>query len=558
MATTDTGQTGLLDELGDMTRDQLIETVIRGEWQQELMHESLAELEMALDSDGWRKLDASFSGEFSRDALDRIIRRSRYAYLANPLINHALEVQAHYVVGQGVDVAARHPAINDVLRALWEDPGNRGELTSDTAMQLADIELSATGNIFLTLFVDEQTGRVRVRSIAVEEVRAVVTNPEDLREPRYYRREWMQPAEDGHGMPQRMAALYPHWRYRPPRAQRPDRIGDTPVIWGARVMHVKVGGIGKMRFGVPETYSALDWAVAVREDLERFATIRRAQAAFATRITTAGGRKGVAAAKARLATTIGAPGGETNAPPISGSTFLGSQGGADYDLVRMSGAAPHPDDAKRLGLMVAAGTGIPETMLFGNADVGNLATSKTLDRPTELKMIARQRLWHGVINDLCGLAIDEAVRAPKGALRQWGSVERDATGAEVIVMRPDPASRTPNDPIDRTPIVTFPSILDRDVQVRVGAIATAARLLPESARELVARLLLAALDVDDIDAVLDELYPPDDDGAADDDADWPPADDAPRLPAMPDTDALFLSAVRNLNDLMVEMREGRG
>ena len=549
MATTDT-DTGSVN-LAEMSRDELVDAVVRSEWNYQLAQESLTALEMSLrDEIGWRRLDSSFTGEFSRDGLARIIQRSRYAYLGNPLINHALEVQAHYVAGQGVDVAAQHPAVNDVLRDLWEDWGNRVELTSDAALQRADIELSATGNLFLTLFVDQQTGTVRIRSIVVEEIQDIITNPEDWREPWFYKRVWQQRTADGRDV--ELTALYPDWRYQPPARDRPQKVGDVPIVWGARVMHRKVGGIGRMRFGVPETYSALDWAIAVREDLERFATIRRAQAMFATRITTGGGRKGVAAARAKLGTTVGAPAGETNPPPITGSTFVGAQGGADYDLVRMSGAAPHPDDAKRLGLMVAAGIGIPETILFGNADVGNLATARTLDRPTELKMRARQSLWRDIITDLCNLAIDEAVYAPQGPLRTFGTAERSADGTLVVTMKPDPQSQTPDEPIDRTPIVTFPSILERDVNLRMQAIARAAQLLPPDAGELVARLALSALDVDDIDAILDDLYPSDAEGADDDGAAGD--DELPELPAMPDTDALFLSAITDLRDILTEMR----
>lgn len=516
----------------------LAELAQRQAWDLEMVEERLAELEMALDADGWQQLGGSFDGEFSRDALDTIIRRSRYAYLANPLINHALEVQSHYVAGLGVDIAAVHPAVNDVVRAFWEDPGNRAELTSDASLQRADIELSATGNVFLVLFTDAVTGRVRMRSIAVEEVRDIITDPDDIRTPWFYRRVWEEQRRGATGAaPARREALYPDWSYQPPQTQRPDTIGGVPVQWSASVMHRHVGGIGRMRFGVPETYSALDWAVAVRTDLERFATIRRAQAAFATRITTAGGRKGVAATKARLASAVGAPGPETNPPPITGSTFVGAQGGADYDLVRMGGAAPHPDDARRLGLMVAAGIGVPETILFGNADVGNLATSRTLDRPTELKMAARQSYWRDTIADLLNYAIDQAVIAPRGALRAIGRAIGGASGSPVVVMHPDPDRD--GAPIDRTPIITFPDILERDVKARVEAIGIGARLLPPSAERTVARLVLAALDVDDIDAVLDTLYPPD-------------APDAtlsqPAAPA--DMDAQFIAAVRDMREVL--------
>ena len=534
----------------ELSAAELAEYAQRQDWTIELLSERLAELELSLEDQGWRQIMAGFDGEFSRGALGEIVRRSRYAYLANPLVNHALEVQAHYVFGQGVQVAARHPAINDVIRAVWEDPGNRAELTSAAAQLRAEIELSSTGNLFLVLFTEARTGHLRIRSIPIEEIDDVITDPGDRRTPWFYRRVWSErQTNNGRETTVRRVALYPDWRYQPRRNQRPASIGGVPVHWTATIMHRAVGGTALMRFGVPETYSALDWVVAVREDLERFATIRRAQASFAARITTAGGRKGVAASKARLATTAGTAAGETNPPPIAGSTFIGAQGAAEYDVVRLSGAAPHPEDARRLGLMAAAGLGIPETILFGNADVGNLATSKTLDRPTELKMRARQELWNETIRDLLDYAIDQAILAPQGPLRTLATVTRDAaTGATTITMRPDPNAGAGAEPIDRTPLITFPEILERDVKARIDAIVAGAMRLPESAERTVARLVLVALDVDDIDAVMDELYPPEDDGAN---------AEAPAAPVPDvDTDALFLASLRDLRDVLETIRRG--
>ena len=524
-------------DLDALDRTDLIGMIQRNEWQYELVSERLAELELAMDDEGWRRLGGEFETEFSRDALLRIVRRSRFAYLSNPLINHALEVQAHYVMGLGVDVSAPHAAINDVVRAFWEDAGNRSELTADAALFRAEIELAATGNLFLALFTDQRDGRVRVRSMPVEEVTEIITNPDDRRDVWFYRREW-RASVDGRDV--QRVALYPDWRHWP--ATRPDAISGVPVAWDAPVMHRAVGGIGRMRYGVPETYSALDWAVAVREDLERFATIRRAQAQFAARVTTAGGRRGVAASKARLATTAGsAP--ETNPPPIAGSTFIGAQGAAEYEPIRLAGAAPHPDDARRLGLMVSAGLGIPETILFGNADAGNLATARTLDRPTELRMRARQQLWRDTILDLLDYVIGWAVSAPKGALRTLGRVTMTPAGQREIVWRTD---RKTGEPIDPTPVVTFPEILERDTKARVDALAVARTMLPESAQRTVARLVLAALDVDDIDAVLDELFPEDAQSPEDAGIDQPPV--------MPDADAMFVAALRDLQSVLETMR----
>jgi hypothetical protein len=216
--------------------------------------------------------------------------------------------------------------------------------------------------------------------------------------------------------------------------------------------------------------------------------------------------------------------------------------------------SPNPEEGRRLGLMVSAGVGIPETILFGNAEVGNLATAKTLDRPTELKMRARQTLWQATLLDLLNYVIDWAVAAPKGKLARYGTVTVDGEGRRTIVMRPDPEAQPdprnpdafdPNAPLDRSVLVSFPEILERDIKALVDAIGAAVVHLPEAAGELVARLLLRALDVQDIDEWIDKLYPPD---APEDE---PETADAPA--AGSDYDVQFVAAMREVRETLTRL-----
>src|SRR6266704_6455450 len=348
--------------------------------------ERIAELELALEDQGWRRLSIETDHEFSRDGLTKVIRLSRAMYLSNPLINHAVQVCADYIWGQGITVVARDAGINGVIQRFFDDRRNLVELTGHEARVAKEVELETSGNLFLVLFTNPSTGAVRVRSIDVDEVRSIISNPEDAKEPWYYLREWSQ-AELPSGVMQtgatkRMVAYYPDWNYR--ARVRPSSIGDYPVQWDAPVMHFRVGGLPTMRFGVPEVYQALAWARSVKEDLEDYATIRRAQSKFAWRLNTLGGKNAVAAAKTRLGSTVGlaTSAGETNPPPIAGSTFIQGEG-ANLEPIKTAGMTPSPDEARRLWLMVSAGTGIPETMLRVDGPVGNYATAKSLDRTTE-------------------------------------------------------------------------------------------------------------------------------------------------------------------------------
>jgi hypothetical protein len=454
---------------------QLQEELGRRDLSLELLTERLADLELALEDQGWLRLTGDSEREFSRDGLKTICRMSRYFYLKNPLVNRAVNVQAHYVWAQGVSIGAADEEVNKVVQAFLDDRANQTELTSHQARTLKEVELQVLGNLFFVFFPNAADGAVKVRTIPVDEVVDIITNPEDAKEPWYYKRQWTERALDGTAL--QRTAYYPAWRL-PASAGQPT---DAPVF-NYPVYHVKVGGLSDMRFGVPETYQALDWAKAYREFLEDRATIAKALSRFAFRLTTPGGQRGVAAAKAKIATTVGTTSAETNPPPTVGAAFVRSQNGADLDPVKVAGATIHPDEGRRFLLMVCAAFGLPETF-FGDVSVGTLATATSLDRPTELKMLDRRTLWADVLKDILQFVIDRAVAA--GALAEG---------------------------VDRSVDVDFPSLLEHDPVKRIASIIDAATLKGQPPigtmddRTLIS-LLLQALGVDDVDALLDKLAP---------------------------------------------------
>lgn len=445
----------------------------------ELLTERLAELELAQDDAGWIRMEGEGEREFSREGLRRITALSRLMFLKNPLINRAVTLQSMYVWAQGVEIGAADEAANAVVQAFLDDPDNRTELTGHQARTLKEQDLQVTGNLFFVFFVDRVNGTVRLRTIPADEIAEIVTDPDDAKAPWFYKRAWSQRELDGRV--HTYEAFYPSFRY-PTDRPRPFQIGDAPVLWDFPVYHVKVGGLPDMRFGLPETYQALDWARAYKSFLEDWATITRALARFAWNLKTKGGAPAVARAEAKLGTTISnARPVEGNPPPLPAATFIAGEG-ADMQPVKTAGATTSAEDGRRLLLMVAAAFGFPETF-FGDVNTGNLATAKSLDRPTELKFLDRQALWKDVIRDITGFALEAAVRARK---------------------LPPTA--------DRTVEVTFPPILEHDVAETIAAVVAAATLDGKTpagtmdARTLV-RLLLTALGVDNIDELLDALAP---------------------------------------------------
>lgn len=481
-----------MTELTENERNQYEETI-------HALQEGIADLELAMEDRRYIRLTAQADLEFSRSGLQQICELSRVMYLKNPLIQRGVEVQAHYVFGQGVTLRAADDLVNQVIQDFIDDPKNQAELTTQRAMTQKERDLQVDGNLFFVFFINPATGRVRLRTIPTDEVTEIISNPEDSKEIWFYRRVWNEDVlnyNSGIVTPNARQAYYPDWRYRP--TTKPATIGQAAVRWDEPVYHVKIGGLAGMKFGVPEVYAAIDWAMAYKSFLEDWATLVRSLSKFAWRMTVSGNKNAIQAAKTRLASTVSSTSDETNPPPTAGSVFIGKDG---YDLTPMpkSGATISAEDGRRLLLMVAAAQGLPESF-YGDVSVGNLATAKSLDRPTELKMKDRQSTWSDIFIDILRFVIYQAAKAPGGPLNGKVTVVEDS--GLVRLMLPD------NKQVQFH--VTFPPILEADVQVLVNAIVQAATLGGQMMAgtidaETVSRMLLTTLNVQDVDAALERL-----------------------------------------------------
>lgn len=499
------------------------------------LQERLAALELFMDTVEWRMVSAQAQQEFTREGLRAITELSRIMYLKNPLIKRGVEVKKFYVWGQGWTIRARQPEIQEVIDGFLYDPKNDDVLGGHEARTQLEVELETDGNLFFAFFPDPVTGEVAVRTINFDEVKDILYNPDDAKEPWFYRRQWIQYRIDyatGATESQTMIAYYPDWRYTP--AARPPQIGEYPIRWETPVYHIKIGGFSNWKFGISEQYAATDWAKAYKLNLEDWASIIRAYRKFAYQLT-APTNKAVTAIKSRLNTTIPGADGAAVPPPLTGSIFTAT---GDYDLkaVNHSGATVSANDGRRLMLMVAAVQGLPETF-YGDASVGSLATAESLDRPTELMMMDRQTLWRDIMLNILAYVQLWAVKAPQGALRGLGRVETTVKNGQIdetIIW---------NEGVEDDVAVSFPPLVQKDVSKLVTATIQAATLgqvgtlagtidLPT-----LSRILLTTLGIADADEIVERLFP---DGEE-------PEDTSPR----PQAEALMMQAIKELRDAIL-------
>ncbi|MTI82594.1 MAG: hypothetical protein FH756_01585 [Firmicutes bacterium] len=420
----------------DLTKMQ--ESIGQRDESLEFLQERLAELELALEDTGWMRLSAEGDREFSREGLRKINQISRLYWLKNPLIKRAVLTQTQYVFGQGVNIEAEHSLVNEVVQEFLDDHKNRAELTEHQSRMIKETELQLFANIFFVFFVNRSTGRVRIRTIPMDEITDVITDPDDAKTPLYYRRDWTERKFDtstGQYVTRPRTAFYPDWKH-----PQPDKYIAGQKVEEAVIYHVAVNKLSDMKFGVSEIYAACDWARAYKEFLENWATIVKAYSRFAWQLVTKGGKKGVASAKEKLQSTFGTgTGAETNPPPISASTFIGTDG-AKLEPIKTQGATTKAEDGRRLLLMVSAATGIYEHY-FGDPSTGNLATAKSMERPMELMFRDRQQLWSSILCEILQFVIEQSVRAPRGKLP--GQILRNEYGEEYVELAKDTENEDP-------------------------------------------------------------------------------------------------------------------
>ena len=454
--------------------------------------EAIAELELALEDRGWKREQALAATEFSRYGIQQIMLIARLYKIKNPLIRRAIEISALYVWGRGYEISSDDPDTNDILEAVFQGKENQPVL-SITALMAHEEATWTDGNIFFVACTDEKTGEVIWRTIDPTEIAEIVTDPDDGAIPMLYHRMWSRQVFNPQtGVTEWSPGdeWYPAIQYDPallPPLVKNKKIRNEPVY------HFKVGGLPKWHFGCPIAYPLIDWARAIRRFLENWATITDALAYFAWNVETSGGAPAIAALKQTFATTLANDGTsiETNPTPTSGGAWISGPGNKITPM-KTAGMTTGPEECRRLVLMLCAGSGWPETF-FGDASTGSLATAQSLDRPTELKILAAQERWREVLQYLAQYSIDRSVMAPQGRLHEARKARKPA----------------------KEPIITvsFPAVLEHDIAKMVSAIVEAATLNGFEATGIDERtavgLLLAELGVEDWQTVLEAMYPMD-------------------------------------------------
>ncbi len=389
----------------------------------------------------WRRIsgDVAAGDDLDAEGHRAILRRAYAAWCRSPLAGQIVNLTTWFVMGKGLGFQAKDSRVQEALMGFWKDPVN--DLHS--LQHWMSNELQIYGELFIRFFINPLDGRVRVRLVDPVEIREVVTDPEDMRTPvaylREYRRkalpsEWIEAFED-HGM------------------GLPPMMDETvkEVIGAEDILHVKVNNVSNRKRGLSELYRVLPWLDAYERWLEDRLTINRARGAFVF-------LRKVPAAADRVGGPFNVDSSGKYQVPKPGSILVVHEA-EDWEVLSPNiGADDAKEDGRALKLMIAAGSGIFEHY-FGDPSTGNLATTRSMELPMVKKFEDRQRQFEGVFRDIYQRVVDAGIAA--------GTLPPD---------------------VDKTIDVSFPPIVPEDVALLTKTLieqVVAGLLSKDSARRMI-------------------------------------------------------------------------
>lgn len=468
--------------------DVALRTVDRARMEVDFLTESMSTLQLELENLQYKRLTANGDEcSYARDHIRNIVELALQMGRKNPITVRSINVQADYVFGQGVSFNAEDENVQTVIDEFTDYRENRKVLTSHTAMLRAAKREQVYGSMFFVMNTNPETGRVIVRNLPANEVEHIIKDPNDRE-----RELWIHHVVSGEGGGEVNVYHPAYGVYEMSGHPLPWQIDRTfkegPIMWAAPVLHVAANRLGDEDFAVPEVYPQLDWALTLKRLYEQYVTIMAAFSRMAMKISGLKGRKQAAAAKALVATKVSlTQPNETNPSPATGSTALLGVNN-DIEPIKTAGATTPASDFDPILNFAGTAVGLPNTF-FGDAGKGNFATAKTLDRPTELKMISKQKLWKEIFRDILDYVKMVSAAAPGGTLRKAGwsvTLGLDPFLGEYIPILVPPADASVY--VD----VFFPDVLERNVTDRVRALTNALTLFGKPLTDIVPDKRLAA------------------------------------------------------------------
>jgi len=107
----------------------------------------------------------------------QMITQAHHMYKGNPLAKRIIDIQAEYVVGDGILYVAQNPEVKDILDNHWTDTTNNWGIDQFEATR----DLGLVGELCLTTHINKANGTVTLGNIDPELIERVIFDPDNNR-----------------------------------------------------------------------------------------------------------------------------------------------------------------------------------------------------------------------------------------------------------------------------------------------------------------------------------------------------------------------------------------
>lgn len=452
------------------------------------IREAYADLERVVEDIGWIRINGR--GETSQESCgeqyDQMVKRSRLAFIKNPIVGQAISLTTNYTFGEGVSepkCAEGNGEVQGIVQEFWNSPDNRLSFTDTQAQLKISNKLQYDGELALAFKVDSD-GLVYVRIVDPLSISKIVKDPKDSMRDLFYKRrvgnadQYIPDYANGLAHMRRNRNYQGAWvKMLDDLSIREDQVPEDLFMY-----HVKINNDILDTRGVPEVYRALDWMnanSAINSDMSLFI---RTQAQFAWKKKFKGTKAQMQSARARTGQNTQL----TNPGRGAGSVVFENE-----KLSNEAIALPNSSGElfeigiRRTLLMTVVAFGMMEHY-FGDPSTGNLATAEAMELPMLKKFLSRQKVWEDIYLCVLNFQLDMRLFAISDRYFEYSPMMNRIT------------PRKGADYKDRYIDVDFPPILEKNIKVLADALTAAksGRLIPV---ETAQRMFLTGIGVNNVD-----------------------------------------------------------
>jgi len=417
------------------------------------------------------------------------VQESRQQWLYSPLAQWSVQTWTNNGLGEKVSVTCN----DEKAEELWDEVWHNSAIFDDDAIQELSNNVLVDGEIYMAAFVSIADGTVKFELLDSDEIKEIVTNPDNKNEPLYYKREFTGPTMSTNTL------YYPDWHtyfYHEEDLAKAQLAADAVVtvsesmsqnngtsVFVLHIAHNRKSS--KSLHGWPILGIAAPYLSAHKEFVETRLTVARNKASYVSEEVVQGGSRAVAAVRGRFDSQLGTAGAgytDANPAPVPGSRLIHNSSATHTEFPMTTGAGDASEDNKVFSWMALIGAGLFPTT--AGLDTSRWATAVAMDKTQAVQWARYQSFWSCQFKKMVEIVLLAA--------EKWGGASFEDKSCTVS--------------IDTLSLVDFPGVVT-PIAAMINTMGSDTTI-PEQAKRAILKALwtpvLTALGTDDIDEVLSD------------------------------------------------------